>query len=45
MASNNISRPARIIARRLQISTQEVTASFDGLTLPDRAENLRLLGG
>jgi len=36
---------AQVIARRLKISPQEVTASYDGLTLPDRTENLRLLGG
>jgi NitT/TauT family transport system substrate-binding protein len=33
------------MAKRLRISADEVGASYDGLLLPDRAENYNLLGG
>lgn len=36
---------ARRIAQRLRLEPQEVLQSYDGLQLPDRSENLRLLGG
>lgn len=36
---------SRIIARRLKITPPEVLASYRGLTLPDPADNRRLLGG
>jgi NitT/TauT family transport system substrate-binding protein len=36
---------ADIIAKRLKISPEEVIASYDGLQLPSRADNLTLLDG
>lgn len=38
-------KAAALMARRQKLSTDEVIASFDGLRLPDRAENIRLLDG
>ncbi len=35
---------AQIMAERLKISPAEALASFDGLKLPDRAENLSMIG-
>lgn len=36
---------AERMSKRLDLSPEEVLASYDGLRLPDRAENLALLGG
>lgn len=36
---------ARIMARRLKITPAEVLASYQGLILPDRQDNLRMLAG
>lgn len=36
---------ARIMARRQKITPAELIESFEGLTLPDRAQNLRMLDG
>lgn len=36
---------SRIIARRLKITPAEAIANYQGMTLPDRQANLRLLGG
>lgn len=36
---------ARFVASRLRITPQEVDASYQGIYLPDEAENLRLLNG
>lgn len=36
---------ATVIGKRLKISPQEVLASYDGLTLPSREDNRRLLAG
>lgn len=37
-------RAGEVIARRLKVSVEEALAGYDGLHLPDRAENRRLLG-
>ena len=36
---------AKLLAQRLKLEPAEVSASFDGLVLPDMADNRRMLGG
>lgn len=41
----NPDKAASIMARRLNVNTQEVIASFNGLEFPDASSNHRMLGG